>query len=225
MVRRAPREVRDLFGDRLLVAGAHPDDVELMAGGLLAQWSGSRKAVVVTTMKDFDAKRQARREREIAAAMKVLGIEDFAVGPHRDADLVHDSTLTKYFEALLREFRPTLVVTHKGDDFHQDHRAISQAVTAALRRTDATLLHGESYLWALDEPSLYVDISRGLRKKVQALSCYKSIIANGTFDPAAVRAFHRMRGHQTFRYEFAEAFRLVRGYVSGSPRASAEARI
>jgi len=65
----------------------------------------------------------------------------------------------------------------------------------------------------MDAPNLHVDITAGIDKKIEALRCYASIIANGTFDPEAVRAFHRMRGHTTFRHEYAESFRLVRGFI------------
>ena len=203
----------EIFGDRLLVLGAHPDDCELMAGGLLLRWAGPKKAVVVTSMKKRDPGRQHIREREIAAAMKVLGIGDYEVGSHPDADLVHDGTLTRYFERLLRDFQPTLVVTHKTDDFHQDHRAISHAVEAALRRSTATLLQGESYLWPLASPNLFVDITEEVDTKLKALRCYRSIIANGTFDPRAVEPFHRMRGTQTFQFLYAEAFRVAKAYT------------
>jgi len=210
MVRAAQDRLNATFGSRLLVVGAHPDDAELLAGGLLARWRGRRKVIVTTTMASFDKKKQATRAAEIEAAMAVLRVRDWEVGPHVDADLVHDRTLTKYFDALVKDFKPTLVVTHKDDDFHQDHRAICQALTATLRRSPATLLLGESYLWPLDAPNLYVDVTSGIDKKLKALSCYRSIIANGTFDPEAVRAFHRMRGHQTFRDEYAETFRVVK---------------
>ncbi len=213
MVRGDEGRVRDLLGDRVLVAGAHPDDCELLAGVLLATWTGERKCVVVTTMASFDREKQARRDREIAAAMAVLGVKEWEVGPHVDADLVHDRTLTKYFDKMVREFQPTLVVTHKEDDFHQDHRAICQAMAAALRRSPATFLVGESYLWPLAEPTLYLDVTAGIETQLQALRCYESIIANGTFDPEAVRAFHRMRGHQTFRWEYAQAFRVTKALL------------
>ena len=205
----------EIFGDRLLVLGAHPDDCELMAGGLLARWRGARKAVIVTTMRESTPAKQTIRDGEIRKAMETLGITDWEIGPHPDAELRHDATLTRYFEDVFREFRPTLVVTHKPDDFHQDHRAISLAVDACLRRANATLLHGESYLWPLATPNLFVDISKVVDEKLDALRCYKSIISNETFDPEAVKTFHRMRGTQTFAFAYAEAYRLVRSFWAG----------
>ena len=220
MVRRTEvRSIGNFLGNRLLVIGAHPDDCELIAGGLLLRWPRPKKAVVVTTMAATRPAKQATREREIGRAMKTLGIRDFEIGPMPDGDIVHDAGLTRYFELLFKEFQPTLVVTHKADDFHQDHRAISQAVEAALRRSHATLLQGESYLWPIPTPSLYCDITAQMATKVKALRAYESIIASGTFDPAAVKTFHRMRGTQTFRFEYAEAFRVVKAYAPG-PRAS-----
>ena len=214
MVRARRTALGDVFGDRLLVLGAHPDDCELMAGGLLVRWSGPKRAVVVTTMARSNPARQAIRDKEISNAMRAMRVADYEVGSHPDADLVHDGTLTRYVDRLVRDFRPTLVVAHKPDDFHQDHRAIAQAVEAALRRSRATLLQGESYLWPLPSPNLYVDISGEIEAKLRALRAYRSIIANETFDPDAVEAFHRMRGTQTFRFHHAEAFRFLKGFAT-----------
>jgi len=222
MVREAKSSrLGDIFGDRLIVLGAHPDDCELMAGGLLCSWTGTKKAIFVTTMNKGQPQKQVVRQREIASSMEVLGVEDYEVGPAHDAELVHDGELTRYFERLFRQFEPTVVVTHKADDFHQDHRAISWGVEAALRRSPAMLLQGESYLWPHPSPNLYVDITRDIATKRKALSCYRSIIENGTFDPDAVTTFHRMRGTQSFRFRYAECFRLVRALLDrpGNKRA------
>lgn len=210
------RRIGDVLGDRLIVLGAHPDDCELMAGGLLAHWKGERKALVVTTMGNSLPRKQAMRDREVRRAMDALGVKDWEIGPHPDAELRHDGALTRYFEHIFRDFEPTLVVTHKPDDFHQDHRAISLATEAALRRSRASLMQGESYLWPLNTPNFYLDVSTVLDRKLRALRCYRSIIANGTFSPPAVKAFHRVRGFQTFAFRYAEAFRIVRSFSSGA---------
>ncbi len=123
---------------RLLVLGAHPDDAEYRAAGLASLWSraGGDVRFVSATNGDaghpteFGAALAARRATEAAASASVIGAEH-AIWDHADGFLVPDLALREQVLAELRRWRPDLVLTHRLDDYHPDHRALAHAVRDA----------------------------------------------------------------------------------------------
>jgi LmbE family N-acetylglucosaminyl deacetylase len=123
---------------RLLVLGAHPDDADFHAGGLAALYRqlGHEVKLVSVTNGDaghhqiFGPELAARRRAEAAAAGAVIG------APYVTWDF-HDGTLQPTLEVRfqiireIRTFRPHLVLTHRPDDYHPDHRAVGHAVRDA----------------------------------------------------------------------------------------------
>ena len=84
---------------RIIVFGAHPDDCELMAGGQLAK----------------------RRTREVQAAAKILGIESHVMDNH-DGELMPTLENRKAMTRLIREWKADIVMGHRPNDYHPDHR-------------------------------------------------------------------------------------------------------
>lgn len=144
--------------DRILVVTAHPDDNEVICGGLVARLSADDKAVrlVVTTdgskgVGDKDINEQefgSTRIAEQQAAAQALGLDQkecFNLG-------VPDGELEASLENIekivwhIREFQPQIVITHCPDEFintfstkdnirwvnHRDHRHTGQIVTDAI---------------------------------------------------------------------------------------------
>lgn len=120
---------------RILMIGAHPDDCEYKAGGVAALYRqlGHRVCFVSMTNGESGHHRlrgedliRIRRE-EAAAAGRVLGVEYQVLG-HRDGAL--QPTLEARFEliGLIRRYRPDLILTHRPNDYHPDHRYTSQLV-------------------------------------------------------------------------------------------------
>ena len=71
-----------------------------------------------------------RRRREAANAGKVLGIR-YDVLDHRDGRLQPTIEARFAMIALIREYRPDLILTHRPNDYHPDHRYTSQLVCDA----------------------------------------------------------------------------------------------
>ncbi len=125
-------------GCRVLVLGAHPDDAEVFAGGLVVRHCRLGSDVKIVSVTDGRSGHYqippehlvVMRRREAASAGKRVGAEyvtwDF-----------HDGTLEPTIEvrqAIIREirtFQPDLVLTHRPCDYHPDHRAVGQAVQDA----------------------------------------------------------------------------------------------
>lgn len=123
---------------RLLILGAHPDDAELHAGGLAAIYRQAGHQVKMISVTCGDAGHHqlrgpelaARRHEEARAAAAVIGAES-EVWEHPDGQL--EPTLERRWQVIreLRTYRPDLVLTHRTNDYHPDHRATSHLVRDA----------------------------------------------------------------------------------------------
>jgi LmbE family N-acetylglucosaminyl deacetylase len=123
---------------RLLILGAHPDDAEFHAGGLAAIYRRLGHVVKMVALTNGDAGHHqmhgpelaARRRQEAAAAGAVIGAE-YVAWDHHDGFLQPTIELRLEVIRELRRFRPDLVLTHRPDDYHPDHRAVGNVVRDA----------------------------------------------------------------------------------------------
>lgn len=123
---------------RLLIVGAHPDDAEFHAGGLAVIYRSLGHVVRFLSVTCGDAGHHqmsgpplARRRRdEAAAAAAIIGAE-CEVWQHADGQLESTLELRWQVIALLRRFAPDLVLTHRTNDYHPDHRAVGHVVRDA----------------------------------------------------------------------------------------------
>lgn len=123
---------------KLLILGAHPDDAELHAGGLMTLYADAGHAVKMVSVTDGRSGHHAtwgpalveRRRQELAAsARRVHGQSetwDFPDGRLEPTIAVRERIIRE-----LRTFEPDLVLTHRTNDYHPDHRAVGQAVQDA----------------------------------------------------------------------------------------------
>jgi len=120
---------------RILVIGAHPDDCDLHAGGSAILWKQRGDAVRFVSVTDGGAGHYRldpatlveRRQREAHAAANAIGIEYECVGIP-DGQLLPTLENRLQIIRLIRRFGPDLVVTHRSNDYHPDHRYTSTLV-------------------------------------------------------------------------------------------------
>lgn len=123
---------------RVLVIGAHPDDCDFKAGGVAAKYAAQGHVVRFVSATNGDAGHQelggvelaARRRAEAEAAGAVIGIE-YQVLDHHDGQLEPSVANRETIIRLIREFRPDLILTHRPNDYHPDHRYTSTLVQDA----------------------------------------------------------------------------------------------
>lgn len=174
----------------VLAIGAHPDDVELHAGGTLLRLAslGYTTAIVDLTRGEAGTHGTvSERAAEALAATAVLGAAcreslDLGDGRLNDSDVNRAAVV-----ALLRKFRPRLVLTHHADQPHPDHVAAAEVVTSAaylagLRRfcpddnlpphRPAAILHFG--LPRGTPPSFIVDVGRWEEEWERAVRCHRS---------------------------------------------------
>jgi len=116
-------------GLRLIVFGAHPDDCELLAGGLAALAMQHGSAVKFVSLTKGDAGHQLdrgevlarRRKREAQAAGEILGVE-YEVLDYHDGELMPSLEIRRTVIRLIREWKADMVFSHRPYDYHPDHR-------------------------------------------------------------------------------------------------------
>ncbi len=123
---------------RLLIVGAHPDDAEFHAGGLATIYRSLGHNVRIISLTNGDAGHHQmsgaalaqRRLAEMRAAAAVIGAEA-AMWEHHDGCLEANLDLRWQVIRELRTFAPDLVLTHRTNDYHPDHRAAGNVVRDA----------------------------------------------------------------------------------------------
>jgi LmbE family N-acetylglucosaminyl deacetylase len=123
---------------RLLIVGAHPDDAEFHAGGLVWRYTQAGHVVKLVSATDGSAGHfrlsgpplATLRATEATRAATLLGATA-EVWPFPDGRLEPSLALREQVIRELRQFGPDLVLTHRTCDYHPDHRAIGQAVQDA----------------------------------------------------------------------------------------------
>jgi LmbE family N-acetylglucosaminyl deacetylase len=114
---------------RIIAFGAHPDDAELKAGGVAAQWAARGHKVKFVAMTNGDVGHFAmaggplarRRKAEVEECARILGIETEVLDIH-DGELMPTLENRKTVTRLIREWQADVVLGHRPYDYHADHR-------------------------------------------------------------------------------------------------------
>jgi LmbE family N-acetylglucosaminyl deacetylase len=181
----------------ILAIGAHAADMELTAGPILAHQKllGDRIVILHLTLGEAGNPKLARskyaeqKRREAEAAAKSLGAE-VIIGPYFDALLPNDDAARRYVADVIRQVKPTYVITHWKNSIHKDHSATSAIVQDALLwteleavKTDHPAYRGVRGLYYADNwedaegfrPYLFIDVSDAFDQWKQAIRAYEMV--------------------------------------------------
>jgi LmbE family N-acetylglucosaminyl deacetylase len=182
---------------RLLILGAHPDDADYAAGGTAALYRSAGHTVKMVSLTNGDAGHHLRPGPELARRRRAEAAAAGAViGATYDTLDYHDGQLLPTLEnrlaviRLIRSFRPDLVLTHRPNDYHPDHRYTSQLVQDAAYLVTVPAVAPDTPHLARDpviaylpddfrkpyplEPSVVVDVGPVLEQIVSMLHCHTS---------------------------------------------------
>ena len=190
----------------ILAFGAHPDDVEIYCLGLLLRLKslGWRVGWVVATAGQAGLS-PAGEPDERLAEMRLAG-ESVGITPTclslNDGELTDTPFSQAAVRAAMASFTPDLVITHHPDDYHPDHRALSQLVRQACGLKSG-LVYADTMLGLGCCPDFSIDISDFAVAKHQALRLHASQKPDLFLDNLVV--WEKFRAIQTFQKDVSRA--------------------
>jgi LmbE family N-acetylglucosaminyl deacetylase len=208
---RAPAKDEDASGTkspsddgklRILCFGAHPDDCELRAAGVAILWAarGHHVKFVSVTNGDIGHWRDPpeplarRRKQEVERAAKVLGITTEVLDIH-DGELLPTLENRRTITRLIREWKADIVMSHRPNDYHPDHRYTGTLVqdsafmvtvphfcpeAPALKSNPVFLFYPDAFQKPTPfQPDIVVAIDSVIEKKLDALDMLESQFYEG----------------------------------------------
>jgi LmbE family N-acetylglucosaminyl deacetylase len=200
----------------VLALGAHPDDLEIAAGGTLlslaARYPGLRVRYVL--LSGVPERQQEAR----AAARAFLPGADLQIELHELPDGRFPavwSEVKEVLEGVARSFGPDIILAPSAADAHQDHRTIGELVPTAFR--DQMCLAYEIPKWDGDmpRPNTYFPLTEEVaQRKVELLDKhYPSQQTRDWWGGETFLALARLRGMEC-RARYAEAFTCSKLVIS-----------
>jgi LmbE family N-acetylglucosaminyl deacetylase len=200
----------------VLALGAHPDDIEIAAGGTLLSLAGLHPGLRVRYVLMTGS---PERQQEARAAARA-----FTPGADLEVD-THDlpegrlpacwGQVKEIMADLARSVRPDVILAPSPGDAHQDHRTVGEIVPTAFR--DELCLAYEVPKWDGDmsRPNAYFPLTDAIaRRKVELLDkCYPSQHGRDWWGDETFLALARLRGVEC-RARYAEAFACTKLVIS-----------
>ena len=227
---------------KVLTIAAHPDDEVLGCGGLMRELADQGEEVSIAILGEGITSRYDGQERASAGLLEALherahrAAERLGAGrlvmkrlPDNRLDAMPLLEVVKVIEELVRDLDPEVIYTHHGGDLNVDHGIVHRAVLTATRPAPGQRVREiyafevpSSTEWGFQSlepafrPNTFVDISRTLEVKIDALRCYESEIRPFPHprSPEAIEAIARRWG-SVAGLGAAEAFELIRAIRPG----------
>ena len=200
----------------VLAIGAHPDDIEIGAGGLLLQLAArplQARYVLLTGTAERQAEARAAATAFLPGADLTVELSQLPEGRLPAAW----AQVKEVLEQVARSCSPDVILAPSVGDAHQDHRTVAEIVPTVFR--DQVCLSYEIPKWDgdLGRPSLYVPLSQETaRRKVELLhKCYPSQHGRDWWDDEVFLGLARLRGMEC-RARYAEAFGCAKWVIRPS---------
>jgi N-acetylglucosamine malate deacetylase 1 len=199
-------------GKKVCFIGAHPDDIELGAGALIAQLVDQTDIRCVTLSDNQKNPDLHHLVDEHYASMAALGVpkEKVILGQFETRRFPHfRQEILEYMIQLNKDFKPDIVFVHTRADIHQDHGTVTEEALRAFRGT--TVLGFDvirsSYGFF---PNFLIEVTEeDVEKKVNALNQYTTYASRYYFNAELTRSTLVRYGAIAER-RYAEGFDILR---------------
>ena len=187
---------------RIIAFGAHPDDCEFKMAGTAVKWAqrGHHVKLVSVTNGDIGHWRMAggplakRRTAEVHEAAKRIGTTAEVLDIH-DGELMPTLENRQKITRLIRRWKADIVITHRPNDYHPDHRYTGVLVqdsaymvavpffcpdTPPLKRNPVFMYYSDGFQKPNPfNPSVIVSIDDVFEKKMDAVDALVSQVYEG----------------------------------------------
>lgn len=199
--------------NRILILGAHPDDIEFAMGGTLAKLKREKNQIFVAV---FSPSLQLTQNKhileELHNSMKIFGIRDnqYKLFDFRTRMFpVSSPEIQNEIFNLKKELRPEIVFCPAENAMHPDHSTVGRCVNSVFQETpiysyeDVRGNHKQMI-------THWEEITKSdLEKKILALKCYKSQFKRHYYNFDKIRALASSRGLQ-IGLDLVEGFEHIR---------------
>ena len=184
---------------KILGIGAHPDDIQIGAGGTLAKHKASGYRVFEVSLSSGRNNPNDQKFETLPLVVIITWVEDF-----------------------VEKLKPDIIYTTSSSDVNRDHRIINEAVLVATRppcsvkEIYACDLTG---FWAFGQfgtfnPNVFVDITDTIDDKMEGLKKYRDEMR----PPPHYRSYENIRAvaqvtGRIINVPYAEAFQLIRRII------------
>jgi len=195
---------------KILCLGAHSDDIEIGCGGTLLRLleENPRAEVAWVVLGASSGERKAEALESAGRFLEKAGKKEIIVKDFRDGFFPYiGGQIKEYFEELKGKVSPDVVLTHRREDLHQDHRLVAELTWNTFRNHLILEYEIAKYEGDLGAPNFFVHLTEAVaRKKVQIL----------------LDAFRSQRGKHWFTEDTFLALLRLRGLESNAPGRYAE---
>ncbi len=200
----------------VLAIGSHPDDIEIFMFGFLSAclYRGDNISLAIATDGSLGGDNPGlelakTRKVESEKGLKYLGKPSFL--NFKDGNLHDEPNATKTIRKLIDKTKPDLILTHAPEDYHPDHRTLSNFVKNAVGFS-CPILFCDTLLGVNFVPEYYVDITKFFKLKKDAILAHTSQNPIRFFE--ATKILNRFRsaqcnapnGHYAESYRFEKTF-------------------
>ena len=207
-----------MFDKKFLIITAHPDDLEMGCGGLVAKINKHGGSVTNLILVKPSAEHNTNRDErivksELEKSKSVLKfstiIYDTPLHENGRPNLTLSNNLISYVESQINKH--DILITHWKEDHHQDHRVCYDVAKSVARK-------GFKQFWCMDQPPYnlhykhfdcnhYVNITDHVDQKRKALKSYATYFSDASID--TIINYNKFRGSFLGEDKVAETFHLM----------------
>ena len=234
---------------RIMVIGAHPDDCDIDAGGTAILFARMGHKVKFLSLTNGDAGHHEmgggmlakRRMAEAAEAGRRFGVE-YEVLDNHDGELLPSLEIRKEIIRRIRQWNADVVIAHRPNDYHPDHRYTAMLVqdaaymvivpnvapdTPALEKNPVFLYSSDHFQKPNPfQPDIVVDVSEVWDQKIYAMAAHESQFfewlpwTNGSLDEVPASEADRLKWLAAWRgQEISDQIRDALAFWYGEERA------
>ncbi len=199
----------------VLMIGAHPDDIEIGAGGTLLTLAESQpglhaRYVVLTGTEERQSEARNAATAFLPDAEIIVDLHDLPEGRLPTVwDRVKD-----ILEEIAHTWTPDLILAPSCNDAHQDHRTIGEVLPTVFRNQLSLSYEIPKWDGDLGRPSMYFPLtSEVAHRKAELLhKCFPSQVSRDWWDDEVFLGLARLRGMEC-RARYSEAFTCTKSVV------------